>query len=1388
VPYSFGSATPSTGGLTFSAPSGGYTFGAHATGGKGMAPGLGEKVGGFLLSTVESFPELFGIEPSEMTQVYRAQNPVGSFVSQAAGAFVPYMGAAKLTRAVPLLRAGIGAVEGLGSTSLTRGALGAMAETAIVEAGRLGISATPLPEMLYQGATGREPEVKSLGTQAGEAVFNVVGAGALGGVLGGLGGRFAAGRKISDFTRVAPDEPIPHQIRALDDLLTQHADPAVDFTLPPEAVDRLTSERNQLIKYNLEDVMPVYADNGETSPGPFKYDNGAKAYHPIVGDNAKGTLTKYLNRVNAGWKGTSADKLTQVRRLVADPHKLGVYRNADDLAGDLAAAGVDLETVGVYAQDAKTIEVKAGVKGKAKPAAPTLDDALGDDAVPDFAGSSTPKQDMGQRLLSSEAEWTKTTDPALGRAKGLQKRFTSKVFKDVGDGWRQGFDETGFSIMVKKVKGGADPGVGDRWMMLRTDRPDKFAQKSAMIEDLLDRSGYFPKTGELAPVGEPLYDAAAATMRLTENPVSQLVRGAKTKAGAMIRDVGDSIRNIAQPTTFLLARNIKANQGLSVLKELELTAEARVTNLMLGKQMIDPKARAGGSLSLGKKATAGFQKNIDEMAQRDLDDVQLVLQEEKPIEFWRGLNKQRDINGDPIISDKALEFVEALNFVDQGFQKRVKTLTETLRTDPAINLLNSFKARAGHFGITRDYPGAYKIYLRGKEGDIEGIASGKDWADAEEIAKRTIEHWGKRGKQLTMGGRIDEATRTAEDLQRMRARLSKPGFIKARTGMVGYEISRGPIDKKALSELVSSNLRRRENYLRDAVAADVIAPLHMDLKRTSPKDADALESVRQRMAGEEGAFAKAQNAMADKALAAIGLTGKDSATEIVKATQRVLSNFQFNFVNLAQPITNMTGIFQTLLPQVAYLMRASPETLARNYASLPMLDGVGNLKGSLGVLSEVKLLKNSFARLGKRLGDQEQDYQEFVELLTHQRVVAPRFVEANIGTDGGILRDPLSAFKSTKHFVDLLEASNTLLVSKSEELSRMVTVNAAYEMGKIMGLDAQRMAIFARDLVARTNYNYGSMDRAKMATTPVGSLFGTFKNWMFHYMSSMAQFAAAGREGLVPLMWQTAATGVIGGAVSTPLVMPIADAFSQFFTGDKFATKLHQMTGGEGMDDRVADGLMYGLPALMGVSLAAQTSSPGADPARDASMIFSFAAFDRMKNLSTGVKDALAVAQQTGESPWEDSNVRNELVRALAPRTIYRAMSLGTDMAVTSLSTGYDVTKPMGLGGALLYGLGFNPVDLEKTYEVYNEIRDDQQKEKDLVKEMGQTMAQAWADGDDRLANRVYARASGVGVDMSKVLRSAQSRTTRGEETQLEFTASDEDREKFAYAFPDEEQ
>ena len=745
------------------------------------------------------------------------------------------------------------------------------------------------------------------------------------------------------------------------------------------------------------------------------------------------------------------------------------------------------------------------------------------------------------------------------------------------------------------------------------------------------------------------------------------------------------------------------------------------------------------------------------------------------------------------VSDGAFNMLSAMQSISDGFDKRIGTLREATTGNEATTLTELWNTRQGHYGMTRSYNGAYKVRLLDEEGELAGLGSGDTPLEAKQAAQQVIEQESRQtGQVLTDGGLVDDSL-DPDVYRKMISQVKKPGFLKSRGSLLGYEYGKGDLTGPKLSEILEQNIRARENFIRDIALWEKIKPLENELRRTSPQDAQALRSYMERLGARrnlepgshnEGAFARAQNQIMDKALSVVGFSGGDSASKIVRATQRTLSDFQFNFVNIMQPVQNLVGLVQTLLPEVAFVTNVSPEVLARHYVSVPVYDGAKGLKGSLGYLSDLKVFGQAMGHIFS--GNPEPELSELTREMVRRGVLAPRFAEEQFGSSGAIFKNWRSAFGDVKSFVKLMEAANQFMVGKSEEINRLATVSSAYQMGKLLNLGPEQMIHFTQEMIGKVNYGYGVADRAKVFTTPAGSLIGTFKNWQFHFMASMLKYSTNGRDALPSLMWQTAATGLFGGAVGMPFVMPVADGVSKFLTKRKAIENAYGAASAFGVPDKLVDGALYGLPGALGVSLSSSVSEPGSDPVRDASMIFSFVAADRMKALSQGVSDGIANYVTNGTSPFENDTVRNELMRAVAPRTIYRTMQVAQDSALRSLSTGNPILNNIGLGDRVLYASGFSPVALEKTYYAYNEIKDDEAAQKATVKNLGESLSHALESGDGVAANRVYVRGMALGIDGSRILRSAQSRAKGDTETQLEHAVKPKDRTGWEFAFPTE--
>lgn len=1342
-----------------------------------------DKFSAFALSAVESFPELFGIEPSETTQAFRAQNPIAGFASQAVGAFVPYMGAAKLARAAPVAGNFIRGAETLGAArggAIGRMALGGAAEAAVVEAGRIGLGASGIPDAIYEGVTGREAENRGVGALALEGAFNIGGAGVLGAGFGALAGRFARPTRLQNYhADLAPDRPLNTRIRRLNTLIAEAQDPTSKVQFPEEELARLARERQQLIDINLEHAMPQTSDAGDTvRSGVYRRDIG-KSFRPILSERkaprggAYGELSAFLNRAS-NWR--SKGDLTKTRRLIVDPTGRGGYTTEAARDEVLSAIGMSREQLGMEALDVFSIQVNTGVGKRPGASAP-----LPESPSPSVA----PEQLAGRRLMSSEPVYNKAgaRDPNQARANSIQRRLSSgKAWSKIGDGWHLAREsgEDGMFVLTKKVKGSAEPAPGDEWVVLRTDNPGAFDPKAAALQKRMLASGYFPVAEETAKIGSGIWDSGVEFQSLLRKNVGQTQLGKAVSANpvgraqAMAREVGEVVGDYAAPSAPGAARNPLANYAFQFMKDFEAYVETRVDTLMRGTRLLDTeKSLARQLVSFKEVSTEGIDEMAKALSKDSLSDIRAALEMEIPAD------KLPDMLTRGLISPEAVDFLNVLQRYSDDWTNELKLIGDHVTNESVIQMVADFQSRQGHYALTRETPGAYRILLQDPAGEIRGVAAGKSPLDAKERAAELIVDARKKGLELQQGAFIDEAIADPTQIAKFKAAVLKPGFMKNRGDFLGYELQGKELTGSSLSRLVERNIRRRENYLRDITMLEQLSPTLSQLDREAPNMAQFLRKRIGLLQGDEGEFGRAQNMIMDKALAAVGLSGKNSASAIVRTTQKVLSDFQFGFANLTNPLQNLMGILQTVLPEISFASRNIRAT-ADNYVSLPAFDEAGNLTGEISMLSDVKLFYSAMRNAAKPVGELDQAHQELIDQMIRERYLAPRFAEEQFGTNSALLGNPKAALQSGEGFLEFFGAANRVLVTKTEEFNRMVALNAAYEIGKMRGMNQQQLSVFTREFLSKTAFNYGTVDRATVFTTPVGSLLGTFKNWMFHYVANMFKYAGGGKETLPALFWQTASTALIGGAVATPLVMPLVDGASKFLTDKSAMENLYAAVGSEG--EFMADGVLYGLPGMMGVSFASQVGAPFSDPERDATMMFSLAMSDRMRSLGSGTKAALTAYAATGESPFNDAAVRDNLVRALAPRSIYRAMAVGQDGAIRSMASGYDVAR-LGPGSGVAYALGFNPTELEKTYEIYNKVRNNQNRKKAMTQEFGKTIAQAWEDGDTLLASRVFARAQAVGIDSSAVLRSAKARRDRGLQTQLDYAASPEDMEDYAFMF-----
>jgi len=1114
-------------------------------------------------------------------------------------------------------------------------------------------------------------------------------------------------------------------------------DGSLRVTFTPEQTMDLKYQLEQLKRANYADIEPAYTPTGharlETELGArYNYRDGLKVVRPLENDPPVKSGKSYTealntwmnpNRVNVGRQG-------EARLLMIDPEK--GFASQKELDTALAKIGVDKDNLALLGQNHRILRVNPGT------------------------GDQTRAVSAAQELENL----------LTGRRPGTI-RSGNPVSRVADDWFIMREQDNGMWVTAKKITGDVGKAKpGDEWFVMRTDTPDVLDPQAVKFrQTTVDNSAYWPEP-IASNIGVERFDLANSFER--ELGAMQFlpkgIRPTVQNMAAVGKQVAEDMLAYVTPLVGLMGRSNRANYVGNLIKTLTDHEEAVVGGRLHGARTLPSDKSAFRQFITLNEPTGGgladFYKTLD---QADWDDVQSMLELQVPFE------KMRDLAINGYVTPRAYEALSGLEAISRQNVEEFARLKEIVGAPSAQQLIEDFAARSGHYGLTRVRDGGFYAYLDdATTGELAGIVAGNTAKEAKDKAYALIAKQAKAGRELQLAGMQDDLLRDEGRLQRFKAAVRKPSFLKERGELIGDELMQGQLNAEKFTQMVERNLRARERFKTNVVLQEKLWYPMMRLANEDPTVHAQMEKRLAILQGDEGKFAEFQNRAVDKVLGHV--LGKDSASEIVRMTQKTLNAFQFGFGNLAHYVLNAVSMFQTTFPEAAFLLRTAGRDTS-NYITVPVRDGNGRITDAVSVLSDVKLFHNSLRRVFSQSDD--PGWQRLLNEMTAQGIIAPKYAEAHVGATGTIVKDLKGAFENGHSFVRWLGAVNEIALAKSEEFHRVVGVATAYELSKVLGIkDPFRIARFTREFLSKTAFNYSTVDRPTIFTTPIGSLMGTFKTWMFHYIVNMAKYAGGGRETLAPLLWQTASTAALGGMVATPLLKPIADGASKWFTDRSFMENVYGLAGED--NEWIADGALYGLPGVLGLSLAAQASSPGSDPMRDASMIFNFAVFDRMGAFGRAAGDALAAYRQTGVSPWEDERTRDGLVRALAPRTLYRAMSVSEDNAIRSLNTGYRVLDNVSLGDALLYSAGFNPVDLDKAYTAYSEIRKDQEKQRAAVSELGRQLAEAWENGDNTIASRVFVSAMAQGLDTSSVLRSAKKRTERGEVTQLEFAIGDD--------------
>lgn len=1237
-------------------------------------------VTGFLKSAVEGVPEVVGITPSTDTLQWRQDHPVSGLVSEFAGLAVPYAGwevallkGAKYLPQIKKFMDAVGKVGDLTAKPVSTAFKREVIKFAPFEAGRLGLSQ----------AVGDNPFSQELMN----STLNLALAGGVSGLLHGVA---AAGKRDPTLSTMFPgiDIAAPAALQA------RHMKSLIDGgAISPELMPRALREMKTLQREARTEEL------GKN----LKY-VGALQGDPVSHPPLRG-LEQQLNR----WfrpTDQPGNKSLQIRAFANAADKN--FAKAEDWINEADLAGIGGPTVP-------------------------------DPADPNILHHVDPPWTYGQYFRSISFNPTK----AAQLPKVVDNKIT-KGFENIGNNWfmiREADD--GMFVMAKKYSG--EPGKAeptDKWLLFKTDQPSKFVpENQAWADAMVGMSRWMPEATvqqDYGLVGNVLKnfvdEVPFRNYQGIAHPaiMSKIIERLGPQGdNELAHRLKESFREYLTPRIYQFTKAPRANWISQASKVAYDYANNMVNELVNGKIGID----AGKQLFFGHLSKAQGELGLPPLREvaQSLSKEEFTTAFENYIRKGVPLEKAQADHAAGDISENTLNFLSALQAIDNVTTTNVSLAEKAVGKQPTEWL-------KGHYGWSHVWEGDTRIPILNEKSELVFLAGGPNKKAAQAMAKSVLDknpNW-KLGDAYSKTDRI--ASMAAQAQKPVDEIISNvvlsPSWTLERAGVGGYKWFNTTPDVEDFLKDIENNLLSRWRYQANIVTDDMLTPQLDRLKREDPA---AYKQVIERMnadAGIQGQWGRAINRAVDEHLAPI--LGNESASKIVGITNTALFNLQLGAMNLAFPAVNLLTFIQTSLPEIAFALSAPAERLAPYYSHFL----AGGTRGPIGGMAVLHPLKIAFRALGEMRAP-GQDVADAVAWAMNNRTLDPKMVEGYIGESTTKVKDIFKlASGKTKpgdfSFTEWLRGLSEWLPANSEKLARTHSFVMGYIVARdLMVKNGQRltqeqMRRFAQQFTNKTMYMYSAADKPKVLTSPVGSGLGLFKNWMFNYIASMGQYSKeAFMHGNVgPLAWQTAGTFALGGLSATPIYWA-ANQFSQAFTGNDALTTVYDELGDKDAWLDPADGIMYGLPAMLtGASFYSQVQAPGSNPARDAVSLFDSVLWNRFQAISTAFGGAFDHWQATGNHPGSDATVRLQMARAFAPATLYRAMSVGADGSIASGVTGYPIKKNMSAYEQVLYRLKLNPVDLDKAMAVSNKLYEKREERRAAVAQLGEAFTNAQIKGD----------------------------------------------------------
>ena len=1276
--------------------------------------------------------DVFGFDPPAHVERWREEDPFGGFLSSALGFMTPYMGMAKISR-IPKLAKTLSRVSGITKRPFVSGGLTEVARMLPLEATRYASG------VLFAGKSPIDRAYDSLLMLGAEF---------------GVGGAFGALRSMGK-AKTAPERLLPPgtnllgedtlQLRGINQkirLMTEEGIPRTDEAFVEILEAQAHMER--LVRMRTPEVVPERV-RGLVEPG-----RGAQ---PKVTSRGEGYLREMQQTGDVVADATELRKLFVIKYGGRKrPYKVDLLLGStrEEVTAPLTALGLTDDAFG-YMKNPRilTTEMPKGVP------APFWIPLFKGEAVPQFQPASPLSRIIGKNMMHLED--------------GIY------IAREVDDG---------LFLMAMKLPKKTDN--MERWLYFQTDAPAYFAKKGAALTANVVAKGAWAM--EPGPRLEGIETSIHDTLYRLANEESlyslqQLAASQPNRAGflreaaklfgldefanqAVVKQFSNFLETWITPRAFQGVGRGRAVSPymLNLVRMSEDLVTARTSMAMDGIYHIDLTKSAMWEIVLAKTqaAESSISAHIARLTERDLRQFGKWKLLEETVE----VAEERFASG--AYSEELMGFMRKADEMDRLVDAE-RAATQSITGVPIT------ATRASHLGVPNAWEGDFRIFVHknsptGPKIDTIGVkrpGPGQKYRQAlvaeaqaggEELFYSKVVRANEVDELvfMTRAAKGDPAFQQSRNVQaRILGETPLPITAKPRTGMPGFITE---FTQDSLRDTLTNHYRRRFRYIAEQSLRSVMEP-HMG-RLLAYGDEHSVNMIMKNLDaafGRPGPVSKIINRGADKILS--HWLGKNSATKISATVNKFMMHYLLGAWNAAYSSIAALTFMQTVLPELSLMVSMPAWRRAQLYNYLPIIQQTAKGKvitGHVAQASVMKLMARGNAEMIKPDKYLRRALERGLQDHTFSHV------------EGGIQKVMASKERIAQHlaspgkYAEALVELSSFGLTAPERWSRVNAFSIGWVMGRdFMGLNpkTQWSSLYrvAKQFADTTMYRYAPADKAMAFGGPAGSIFGLFKQWSMHYIGNMMRYAnAAFNQGnFKPLLWSVAGQTALGGVSISP-VWAIGEAFNSFVSDEPLMETLYETFNLDDGNTVFSDALYYGLPATLGLSLSAQASAPFSDPARDAAMIFSMVQLDRASALGRAIGGAGDYMTASGDwNPLTSPRVRDQFYRALAPKTMYRAIAAFSTAGLKSLNTGYPIVEELGIAGKLSYMMGFTPNEIAKTYEVAGDLRDRKEERARLVSVYGRAYADANIAGDQHEMTRLYTKARLQGVEWDSVISSS---------------------------------